>query len=609
MKLPHYLSLTLALPALFAHPAAQASEAPPKPPIDSYTLTLDINKEQKLSIEFILVKVSEDSNIFSSKDFYLGESIDAGYSYKLTSAAVGGTLYYINPKRAGATPYWAIPMAKTALTQAQYAAIMASKSDTAKPEEPENPNHPQVLLSKAQILDCIDQFNVLFHKKNASGQSPAMIMRAACAQKVNNKNLHGRLVARLPTEAEWEFAARGGLNVDASFFKKMYPYSSLDELAASEVVAQQTSGTSREVASTGRTNPCGLYDMLGNVSEVVDNTFCPEYLFGRVGGILLRGGYWATDLPEADSTSKRKPITGATSFFRQEVPHFHGEGPYKSDRMGFRLVLGSDITGSGLSNVIDKDKVLIGKKNKAIRSRYASPSDSVDDRIDQVNSDVDKTLGSLLSYLKKQDNQRSTERKLQKELSQKNLTVEQKDKIIKEQAVLLAQRDEQINVMSSEISVIKQEIDAAAEFIEESQETMAKAGVELILSSSIFSIQSMNTIIKDSLLLNTDIYTSEEKVLLRNKIKRLEGDIEADWQRFENGCMALMRTKGSAVEKEFARRDALLKSRGMETDRHCFQIAKQIYRNIKSRGKCSDDDREQWEKELRAVIKKIHAKN
>ena len=68
---------------------------------------------------------------------------------------------------------------------------------------------------------------------------------------------------RLPTEAEWEYAARGGLE------GARYPWG--DEIDASKANYTSNVGTTT-VAGSYSANGYGLYDMAGNVFECCAKT-------------------------------------------------------------------------------------------------------------------------------------------------------------------------------------------------------------------------------------------------------------------------------------------------------------------------------------------------
>lgn len=85
-----------------------------------------------------------------------------------------------------------------------------------------------------------------------------------CRQLTNRERKAGRLtsayVYRLPTEAEWEFAARGGTK------NKGYKYSGSNNIDSVAWYRSNSVNKSHEVG-TKSSNELGIYDMSGNVSE------------------------------------------------------------------------------------------------------------------------------------------------------------------------------------------------------------------------------------------------------------------------------------------------------------------------------------------------------
>ncbi|MBX3604744.1 MAG: SUMF1/EgtB/PvdO family nonheme iron enzyme [Piscinibacter sp.] len=135
---------------------------------------------------------------------------------------------------------------------------------------------------------------------------------------------------RLPTEAEWEFAARGGVAVDAAVFEQtMYP---MPEGPQRHVWYAGTDSSNNELNAVGllKPNPLGLHDVLGNAGEFVLDAFRlnkHSRLHGQAGGYTVKGGDFRTALGDIRAAA------------RTEYVPIDRNGERRDKATGFRLVV------------------------------------------------------------------------------------------------------------------------------------------------------------------------------------------------------------------------------------------------------------------------------
>ncbi|MBW6397093.1 formylglycine-generating enzyme family protein [Roseomonas sp. HJA6] len=255
--------------------------------------------------------------------------------------------------------YW---IGKYEVTRDQYAAVMEPRCPTASAAG----RLPAATLSWFDAVAFTQRYTTWL-LRNAAARLPQADGTPA--------------FVRLPTEEEWEYAARGGAAVaELDFLGRAFPMPEGTSRYAWFQGPRSAAGRAQPIGML-EPNPLGLHDILGNVGEFVLEPFHAVRvgrMHGQAGGVVVKGGDFRT--PEA----------ALRSSLRIEIPPYDtADGqPTRLPTVGFRVVLAATVSTSlrrveALNRAFEAESRATGTEAENARRQIAALREGADPRLRQ----------------------------------------------------------------------------------------------------------------------------------------------------------------------------------------------------------------------------------
>lgn len=180
---------------------------------------------------------------------------------------------------------------------------------------------------------------------------------------------------RLPTETEWEYAARGGQTAGPEQLTEKDFFALPAGAPLTDYAVYRPEGAAHiaeDCAPVGsrKPNPLGLYDTAGNAAEMALDMFrfsVGGRLHGSAGGFVRKGGSFLSG--EAEIMPGR----------REESAFFLADGPAHARDLGFRPVIsGINTPGGGRPAALQQAWQAAGQSNPLARGASRNPLEELD---------------------------------------------------------------------------------------------------------------------------------------------------------------------------------------------------------------------------------------